>query len=226
MPTIVKIQYVRALQEQLAAHPSLSKAQLADLLNAPTKAGETLEPISADDAKRQVGWQEAAQIQAEAVADVPKTAAAQLAAQAWTDRMDQFDFAAGDGSLLTSLVTEGLLATTTRDAILAAATVDVPGPSWAQTLGLGECLPEFLWQVDEYEGMAEAEVKEQLAAALLARWCRQYALSSLTVEETMAMPAYAVFRDSIVLPYTEMADPQTADEVTRAVWNLIKEVNG
>jgi len=223
MPTIVKMKYVRELQQQIAAHPDLSDVELAALLTAPTKAGERLDRISADAAKGQTPWQEAAQVEAQAVADAPKSAAAQLAAQAWVGRLDQFDFAGNDASLLAALVAEGLLSTATRDAILAAATVDVPGPSAAQTLGLGECLPEFIAQVREYEGLSEQEIKEQLAALLLVSWLRPWLPKVATAENVLALPDYAKFRAEVILPYTEMADAKAADMVMGEVLTMLKE---
>ena len=241
MPTIVKLRYVTAILEQIAAHPDLSDVELAALLTKPTKAGERLDPISADEAKRQVPWQEAAQMEAQAVADAPKSAAAQLAAQAWVGRLDQFDFAGNDASLLAALVSEGLLSTATRDAILAAATVDVPGPSWTQTLGLGqETVPntaQMIAQVREYEGKTERQVQEELAGYLLlgylgpiigaAKRLEQVsggatkAVDLLTFEIVSADETYTPFCTGTVYSYTELTDQQAVDAVLAAVLDAV-----
>ena len=241
MPTIVKMKYVRALLAKLPEFGDADDTTVAAALSKPTKAGERLEPISADDAKRQVPWQEAAQVQAEAVADAPKTAMAQLAAQAWTDRMDQFDFGAGDGSLLTALVDEGLLSAATRAKILAAATVDVPGPSWTQTLGLGqETLPntaKMVAQVREYEGRSEREIQVELTGHLLlgylgpiigaAKRVEQVsggatkAADLLTFEIVSGHETYLPFCTDKVHTYTGLTDQQAVDAVLAAMLDAV-----
>lgn len=43
----------------------------------------------------------------------------------------------------------------------------VYGPSWAQSIGLGMMLPEFIGQVDGYAGLTDEQVRDELAKLLL-----------------------------------------------------------
>jgi hypothetical protein len=222
MPTIVKRPYITRLLEQIAANPTLTDAELAAALSAPSKAGEQIEPISADAARGQVGWLETAQVEAQALADAPKSATAQLAASAWLGRSGNFDFATGsdDRDLLGTLVSEGLLSAATSAAIITTATVDVPGPSIAEGWGLGQCLPCFVEQAREYVGMEPTEIGEQLAALLLVPWLTPRV--SLTIAEVLALPDYAAFRDGVVMRCSELETAAAVDAVAAEVLTMLK----
>jgi hypothetical protein len=222
MPTIVKRPYITRLLEQLSANPTLTDAELATVLSAPSKAGETIAPISADAARAEVGWLETATVEAQAMADAPKTATAQLAASAWLGRSGSFDFATGsdDRDLLGTLVSEGLLSAATSAAIITAATVDVPGPSVAEGWGLGQCLPCFVAQAREYVGLKPAEIGEQLAALLLVPWLTPRV--SLTIAEVLALAEYEAFRDGVVMRCSELETAAAVDAVAAEVLTMLK----
>lgn len=220
MPTIVKWRYVSLLAEQIAAHPDLSDAELAALLSAPTSAGQAVGAIDAAVARDLIGWQETAALQDAADNG---SGMARLAARYWLAAAGPLDMADGaDGrDLLDTLVAQGLLSEATRTVILAAATVDVPGPSIAQDWGLGECLPVFVGQVREYAGLTEEETKAQLAALLYASWLRPR--KTLAAAEIAALEVYQEFRASVVLPYTELATDAAADAVMADVLAMIQK---
>lgn len=220
MPTLVKWKYVELLAEQIAAHPDLSDADLAALLSAPTSAGQAVGAIDAAVARDLIGWQETAALQDAADNG---SGMARLAARYWLAAAGSLDMEDGaDGrDLLDTLMAQGLLSEATRTAILAAATVDVPGPSIAQDWGLGECLPVFVGQVREYGGLTEEETKAQLAALMLVPWLAPR--TGLSAAEVLALEEYQTFRDGVVVRCSEIADAAAADAVAAEVLTMLKE---
>ena len=154
MPTITKLKYLTALKEQLAAGATIEQ------LNAPTKAGEQVGNVSAERAVASLSASTLAGLQDAALADAPTAAAAKAtrnAAIAWGEQLNTVGaIALTEGSagraIVDALVAGGIMTEAERDALVALATQDVRGPSWAETAGLGYVYPENLDQAREVAG--------------------------------------------------------------------------
>ena len=153
MPTITKPKYLAALREQLAAGATLEQ------LNAPQKVGETLGEVDAGQAVKALSAKTLAGIQDAALAEAPSAAAAIAARNAciaWGEHLTMGQIALAPGSqgraVVDALVTAGIMTAAERTALVALATVDVLGPSWAEQAGLGYVYPENLDQAREVAG--------------------------------------------------------------------------
>ena len=142
MPTITKPALLEALKAKLAENADLT----AEQLNAPQKAGEQVGTVSAEKAIASLSAATLAGLQDQALADAPSAAAAKAtrsAAIAWAEQLNTvgaIDLAAGSAGRAVV------------DALVALATTDILGPSWAETIGLGYVYPENLAQAAAYEG--------------------------------------------------------------------------
>ena len=154
MPTITKPKYLTALREQLAAGATIEQ------LNAPTKAGEQVGTVSAERAVASLSASTLAGLQDAALADAPMAAAAKAtrnAAIAWGEQLNTVGaIALTEGSagraIVDTLVAGGIMTEAERAGLVALATTDVRGPSWAETAGLGFVYPENLDQAREVAG--------------------------------------------------------------------------
>jgi len=154
VPTITKLKYLTALKEQLAAGATIEQ------LNAPTKAGEQVGTVSAERAVASLSASTLAGLQDAALSDAPTAAAAKAtrnAAIAWGEHLNTVGaIALTEGSagraIVDTLVAGGIMTAAERDALVALATQDVRGPSWAETAGLGFVYPENLEQAQEVSG--------------------------------------------------------------------------
>jgi len=153
MPIIIKPAYLAALREQLATGATLEQ------LNAPQKVGETLGEVDAGQAVKALSAKTLAGIQDAALAEAPSAAAAiaaRNAAIAWGEHLSMGTIALAEGTpgraVVDSLVAGGIMTAAERTALVALATTEVLGPSWAETIGLGYVYPENLAQAASYEG--------------------------------------------------------------------------
>jgi hypothetical protein len=152
MPTITKEKYLIALRAKLAEQPDVTAAEL----NAPQKVGETVGAVQADQAVQALSAATLASIQDAALADAPTQAykvAARNAALSWGEHLSMGSITLTAGTqgraVVDALVTGGLMTAAERTALVALATADVLGPSWAEEIGLGYVYPENLQQVKE-----------------------------------------------------------------------------
>jgi len=154
VPTITKLKYLTALKEQLAAGATIEQ------LNAPTKAGEQVGTVSVERAVASLSASTLAGLQDAALADAPTAAAAKAtrnAAIAWGEHLNTVGaIALTEGSagraIVDTLVAGGIMTAAERDALVALATQDVRGPSWAEANGFGFVYPENLEQAQEVSG--------------------------------------------------------------------------
>ena len=153
MPTITKPKYLTALREQLAAGATIEQ------LNAPTKAGEAVGNVEAAAAVASLSAKTLAGIQDTALADAPSAQAAiaaRNAAIAWGEHLSMGQIALTEGTqgraIVDTLVAGGIMTEAERDALVALATTDLPGPSWAEANGFGFVYPENLEQAQEVSG--------------------------------------------------------------------------
>jgi hypothetical protein len=154
VPTITKLKYLTALKEQLAAGATIEE------LNAPTKAGEQVGTVSAERAVASLSASTLAGLQDAALSDAPSAAAAKAtrnAAIAWGEQLNTVGaIALTEGSagraIVDTLVAGGIMTEAERAGLVALATQDVRGPSWAETAGLGFVYPENLEQAQEVSG--------------------------------------------------------------------------
>lgn len=149
MPTITKEKYLIALRAKLAEQPDVTAAAL----NAPTKAGEVIGTVQAEQAIKALSAATLASIQDAALADAPTQAgkiAARNAALSWGEHlsMGSIDLAPGSAgrAVVDALVTGGIMTAEERTRLIALATTDVAGPSWAESVGIGYVYPENLEQ--------------------------------------------------------------------------------
>lgn len=157
MPTITKLKYLTALREQLAAGATIEQ------LNAPTKAGEQVGTVSAERAVASLSASTLAGLQDAALSDAPSAAAAKAtrnAAIAWGEQLNTVGaIALTEGSagraIVDTLVAGGIMTEAERAGLVALATTDVLGPSWAETAGLGYVYPENLDQARAAQEVAE-----------------------------------------------------------------------
>ncbi|MEN6545336.1 MAG: hypothetical protein ABFE07_04775 [Armatimonadia bacterium] len=152
MPTITKPALLDALRAKLAE----TKGVTAEELNAPTKVGVEVGEVLAEGAVKALSAKTLAGIQDAALADAPSAQAAiaaRNAAIAWGEHLSMGQIALTEGTqgraVVDALVTAGIMAAAERDALVALATQDVLGPSWAETAGLGYVYPENLQQAQE-----------------------------------------------------------------------------
>lgn len=84
----------------------------------------------------------------------------------------------------------------------------VYGPSWAQSIGLGMMLPEFIRQVDGYAGLTDEQVRDELAKLLLdACLTRGLRAEGTTVADATAWERIA----GIVEAHTGIADRERVE---------------
>lgn len=156
MPTITKPALLEALKAKLAENADLT----AEELNAPTKVGVEVGEVLAEAAIKTLSAKTLAGIQDAALADAPSAQAAiaaRNAAIAWGEQLNTvgaIDLAVGSAgrAIVDALVTGGVMQEAERTALVALATTDILGPSWAETIGLGYVYPENLVQAAAYEG--------------------------------------------------------------------------
>ena len=154
MPTITKTKYLDLLRAKLAAEPDVTAAEL----NAPTKAGETIGTVEIGQATAVLSDGTLAAIEAAATTAAsasPADEARRVAASAWYSRTSagQIDLAEGTEwrATVNALVEAGLMTAAERAALIALATTDVPGPSWAEAVGLGYVYAENIAQAQEVD---------------------------------------------------------------------------
>ena len=149
MPVLTDPEKLALLKAKLAEAPTSAEA-----LNAPTKAGEQVGTVSAERAVASLSASTLAGLQDAALADAPTAAAAKAtrnAAIAWGEHLNTVDaIALTEGSagraIVDTLVAGGIMTEAERAGLVALATTDVLGPSWAETAGLGYVYPENLEQ--------------------------------------------------------------------------------
>ena len=150
MPVLTDPEKLALLKAKLAEAPTSAEA-----LNAPTKAGEQVGTVSAERAVASLSASTLAGLQDAALADAPTAAAAKAtrnAAIAWGEQLNTVGaIALTEGSagraIVDTLVAGGIMTEAERAGLVALATTDVLGPSWAETAGLGYVYPENLEQV-------------------------------------------------------------------------------
>ena len=150
MPTITKPALLEALKAKLAENADLT----AEELNAPTKVGVEVGEVLAEAAIKTLSAKTLAGIQDAALADAPSAQAAiaaRNAAIAWGEQLNTVGaIALTEGSagraIVDTLVAGGVMTEAERSALVALATTDVLGPSWAEQAGIGYIYPENLEQ--------------------------------------------------------------------------------
>jgi len=221
MPQVVKLKYVRAFLQALANHPGSTDKQIADRLNEPAKTPRVAS-IPADDFVRILPGAFFDALRAASLATAPEAqrrVALVIREQLQTGTVDLSVGSEG------CMAVQAMLAANTLtqahvDALVAKATVQDLGATWGETLGFGHIEPEFVGQVREYVGMAEGEVKEQLAALLLLpsiRMAKQVQPAG-TVDDYLASGEFGRIA-AIILSYTELVD---ATGVARELWPLVE----
>lgn len=216
MPTIVKYKYVGPLLAALRDNAGASAAQIAAGLNTPTEGVGVVAEVSTADFVAVMSADALAKMKdyatTAATAEKDATRAAAIGLLTHLDA-GTVSMVAGTEArkCVDALSAAGFLSVDEVGKLTSLATRPGAGPSAAQTMGLGECLPQFIAQVAEYEKLTEAEVKAQLAALLFVQWLRPRYATLASAEEARALPEYAAFCANVVLPYTEMADQKAAD---------------
>ena len=154
MPVLTDPEKLALLKAKLAEAPTSAEA-----LNAPTKVGVEVGEVLAEAAIKTLSAKTLAGIQDAALADAPSAQAAiaaRNAAIAWGEHLSMGQIALTEGTqgraVVDALVTAGIMTAAERDALVALATQDVRGPSWAETAGLGFVYPENLEQAQEVSG--------------------------------------------------------------------------
>jgi hypothetical protein len=153
MPVLTDPGKLALLKTKLAEAPTSAEA-----LNAPTKAGERIGNVEAAAAVASLSAATLAAIQDTALSATPSAAAAVAARNAciaWGEHLTMGQIALAPGSqgraVVDALVTAEIMTQAERTALVALATVEVPGPSWAEANGFGFIYPENLHQVQEVD---------------------------------------------------------------------------
>ena len=161
MPILVKPELLAVLREKLQTmDASVGKDALVSSLNKPQEVGVQVGTVTAERAVASLSASTLAGLQDAALADAPTAAAAKAtrnAAIAWGEHLNTVGaIALTEGSagraIVDTLVAGGIMTAAERDALVALATTDVLGPSWAEANGFGFVYPENLEQAQEVSG--------------------------------------------------------------------------
>ena len=176
MPTIVKYKYVGPLLAALRDNAGASAAQIAAGLNTPTEGVGVVAEVSTADFVAVMSADALAKMKdyatTAATAEKDATRAAAIGLLTHLDA-GTVSMVAGTEArkCADALSAAGFLSVDEVGKLTSLATRPGAGPSAAQTMGLGECLPQFIAQVAEYEKLTGLKSKHSWRRCCLCSGC-------------------------------------------------------